>query len=241
MRMMRRAGLLGDIHYPTLAELFASRTASAANFRSSSSADVITAGLSSSAAAGDDWYYFYLCGGSLEISKVHVDSLSSITRTTLSSTNASGQTKRQTTVSGTNLVTESIYAGAIVKMKFAYTASIVDYCLSQCYKSYFGSYYSSSTTYDTGVRVASSSLSGRMGVIFTAYRNALTNAIDVWGVSEVTSPTTPVLCSIGGTLYDDRAVWKLDSGYLYPVPSASSSVTSMLLRSYAMVNLYEDW
>ncbi len=247
MRMDRRAGLLNtEIHYPTLPELFGAIDEWDYASRNGSSTGVITAALPTAAVDGDNWYYFYLCGGSLEISKIHVNSSSSITQTRLSSTNASGQTKRQTTVSGASVVTDSIYAGVIVKLRFhTYGTGVIDYCLSNCYKRYNVSYYGSSSASSSNERVLVSTVRSQPGIILSAYRAAgestATSSHTIWGVSAPLYPTTPIICCVGDTEYTDIGVWWKSGDYYIPRGKAGGNYSAYLLRSYAMVNLYEDW
>lgn len=234
--------------YPTFEELFTNAYVySYRGGRSDSSTAKLSLDLSGTSGsgaltAGQTWFALFSCGGSLEITKLYVDSTSSITRTQLSLTTASGETSQVTSISGTTLSSSnSIYSGVIIAFLFNYNiypVHTVEYmfrnCLKQKLKYYYASSTSSTAASSSNTRYATGSVSPPGILIPMFYSSGACVSI-----STCDNPLTPIR-ALGTTNSNVALVQQTYSStnYFYPSKDGSAIVG---VRSYTLNRLYEDW
>lgn len=247
MRMDRRAGLLLANRIPNLATVFAQDSIAKAFVSYKGGSSGAAGGVAkwnppSAAAEGEVWYTFFCCGGSLEISRINFGASASMTKTRLSSTAASGETKQTTSISDGQLVTDnSIYAGLVRWLCFSkFSSDILDYVFSNCYKSYLKYYYGINNTANASdLRVLASTVTAKSGIALAAFvRYYNSTNTTVFSVTDSKTPTTPIQCVIGGSRITDRAGIYQSGSYLLPTSDGSTTAYN---KAYTYVNLYEDW
>lgn len=252
MRMDRRAGLLSaDVAIPTLPELFSNISTWSTNRRNSGTSGSFSFAKPSAMAVGETWYYFYCVGDSLEIARIDCTAADTLVKTRLSSTatGSGGGTKYTFSISGTNAVSDqNIYAGIMLMLKFSrYPSRIIDYMLSNCFKSCPAFRNASGYGSPGDTKVKQSTVASYTGLCLAVFLGQSTNSSSAtvttnWSASDWTSPLVPIISVQGSTSLSRTVILGYtSSGTAYYDRTLNGTDNTVYGRCYSLFRLYEDW
>ena len=241
---------------PSLAQVFSTMNDYLIDGTSRSTATTASIDLSNSSSfvIGADIFLFLTVGGSLEISRLHVDSLTSVSKTTLSLTADSDAAAQSSSISGTVVTTDNDVNGSTwgaFWFDSTYSPRIIEYVFRNCYKSKLKYYYNSSVastnTSSSNLRYPVDSLNGSSGIILPMFTGSDAASTVTWydcfSVSTCSDPLTVVVGAQGSSWLTTRpAIYQAtysSTNYLYPTVTGSAPVKNC--RSYCLHNLYENW
>ena len=243
-------------YIPSLAEVFSTMNGYSVAGPSSSTASTASLDLSTNSkfVTGADIFLFLTVGGSLEISRLHVDSLTSVSKTTLSLTADTGVTAQSSSISGTTVTTDNtVFSCTWGAFYFdsTYSPRIIEYVFRNCYKSklkyYNNSSAASNSTSSSNLRYPVASLSGKSGIIFPMFTGSDAASTVTWyrcfSASTCDDPLTVIKGGQGSSWLTTRpAIYQAtysSTDYLYPTVTGSAPVKNC--RNYCLHQLWEDW